>query len=52
MKGSIEGNYEIFLKKMVQLGIDAEMFNEKYGDKLKNGSFTNTNEYNMSYDGS
>ena len=52
MKGSIEGNYEIFLKKMVQLGIDAEMFNEKYGDKLKNGSFTNTNEYSMSYDGS
>ena len=45
-------NYELYLKKLSQLGIDTTMFAEKVGDKLKEASFTNLNEFGNAYPGS
>lgn len=45
-------NLELFIKKLNQLGIETDVLIEKYGEKLKNASFTNTNDYGNAYDGS
>ena len=45
-------NYEVYLKKLSQLGIDTTLFAEVVGDKLKEASFTNLNEFGNAYPGS
>lgn len=47
-----ENNIKIFYEKLKSIGISTELLEEKYGDKLKNGSFCNTDEYGKAYDGS
>lgn len=42
----------VYLKKLNQLGIETNILSEKYGEKLMNASFTNSNEYGNAYDGS
>ena len=45
-------NYELYLKKLSQLGIDTTLFAEIAGDKLKEATFTNTNDFGNAYPGS
>ena len=45
-------NYELYLKKLSQLGIDATMFAGDFGEKLKFAPFTNTNDFGNAYPGS
>ena len=52
MNDNKEVNYGLFFKKLTQIGINADIINEKYGNLIKNGSFTNTTENGMAYDGS
>ena len=52
MVTSIDVNYGLFLKRLNQMGINTDLLDEKYGEKIKNGTFTNTNEYGMAYEGS
>jgi len=47
-----EKNYQLYLKKLSQVGVNAEILNEKYGELLKNATFTNTNDFGNAYDGS
>lgn len=47
-----EKNYQLYLKKLSQVGIDTTMLNEKYGERLVNATFTNINDFNNAYDGS
>ena len=47
-----EKNLKLFFKKLSQLGIGTECLEENYGEKLMNGSFTNSNEFGNAYDGS
>lgn len=47
-----EKNLRLFFKKLSQLGIDTTCLEEKYGEKLMNASFTNSNEYGNAYEGS
>ncbi len=47
-----EKNYEIFIKKLNQLGINTESLDKTYGDLIKNASFTLSNENGMAYEGS
>lgn len=45
-------NYEVFLKKLEQVGVETTALDETYGEKLMNASFTNSNENGQAYDGS
>jgi len=45
-------NFEIFLKKLSQVGVDATMFSGDLGEKIKNASFTNINDFGNAYQGS
>jgi hypothetical protein len=45
-------NFEIFLKKLSQVGVDATMFSGDFGEKIKNASFTNINDFGNAYQGS
>lgn len=47
-----EKNLKLFLGKLEKLGIDTSILVEKYGELLKKGSFTQTNEFGNAYDGS
>ena len=47
-----EKNYALFLKKLSQLGIDTKALDETIGEKLKNGSFSNINDFGNAYPGS
>lgn len=47
-----EKNYQLFLKKLSQVGVNTENLDKNYGDLLKNATFTNTNEFGNAYDGS
>lgn len=45
-------NLEIYIKKLNQIGVDTSLLIEKYGDKLKEATFTNSNEFGNAYNGS
>lgn len=47
-----EKNYNLFLKKLSQVGVNCEKIKEVYGSRILNGTFTNTNENGNAYDGS
>lgn len=47
-----EKNLKLFFKKLSQLGIKTDILEEKYGNIIINGSFTNSNEFGNAYDGS
>lgn len=47
-----KNNIKIFYEKLNSIGINTELLQSKYGEKLENGSFCNTDEYNKAYDGS
>lgn len=42
----------IYFEKLTQLGINVSILKEKYGEKLMNATFTNSNEFGNAYDGS
>ena len=45
-------NYELYLKKLSQAGVDATMFAGEFGEKIKDASFTNINDFGNAYQGS
>lgn len=45
-------NYELYLKKLSQIGVDATMFAGEFGEKIKDASFTNINDFGNAYQGS
>lgn len=45
-------NYELYLKKLSQVGVDATMFAGEFGEKIKDASFTNINDFGNAYQGS
>lgn len=45
-------NLELFFKKLKQLGVETSFLSERYGELLKNATFTNSNEFGNAYDGS
>ena len=45
-------NYELFLKKLNQLGIDATKLAEDYGEKIADATFSVNSENGLAYDGS
>lgn len=47
-----EKNFELFIKKVEQCGVDTEKLVEKYGDALREASFTNMNDNGNAYPGS
>ena len=47
-----EKNLKMYFKRLGQLGIDTSCFEDIYGGRLLNASFTNSNEYGNAYDGS
>jgi len=47
-----EKNLELYVKKLGQVGVDTSILVDKYGELLKNGSFTQTNEFGNAYNGS
>jgi len=47
-----EKNLMLFFKKLSQLGIDTTSLEKTYGTAIKNGSFTNSNEFGNAYEGS
>lgn len=48
----MERNYELYLKKLGELGIDTTLLQSQYGEKLKSATFTNINDFGHAYDGS
>lgn len=47
-----EKNYELFLRRLKSLGIDTSKMEADIGDKIKNATYTNTNDFGNAYDGS
>lgn len=47
-----EKNLKLFFGKLSKLGVNTSVLEEKYGEKLLNATFTNSNEYGNAYDGS
>lgn len=47
-----EKNFELFIKKVGQCGVNADKLVEKYGDALRDASFTNMNDNGNAYPGS
>ncbi len=45
-------NFELYIKKLEQIGVDTTILNQKYGSYLMHGTFTNTNEFGNAYQGS
>lgn len=45
-------NLELFFKKLKQLGVETSFLSKRYGELLKNATFTNSNEFGNAYDGS
>lgn len=50
--GLKEKNYSIFLKKLEELGINIEKLENKYGEQLKNGTYSISKEHGLAYEGS
>ena len=47
-----EKNLKLFLGKLKKLGVETSFLEERYGENLLNGTFTNSNEFSNAYDGS
>ena len=47
-----EKNFNLFLKKLSQIGIDTSRLVRNYGSFIMEGSFTNSNEFGNAYEGS
>lgn len=47
-----EKNYTIFLKKLGDLDINTEVLESKYGEQLKNGTYSISKEHGLAYEGS
>lgn len=47
-----EKNFELFIKKVGQCGVNTDKLVEKYGDALREASFTNMNDNGNAYPGS
>lgn len=47
-----EKNYELFIKKLNQLGIDTTELNEKYGEHLKKATFSDKGDNGLAFEGS
>jgi hypothetical protein len=47
-----EKNYALFLKKLSQVGVETKILEEMIGDKLKDGTFSNINDFGNAYPGS
>jgi hypothetical protein len=45
-------NFELFMKKVEQCGVNVEKLVDKYGDALREASFTNINDHGNAYPGS
>ena len=45
-------NYELYLKKLLQVDVDSTMLSDELGEKIKNASFTNINDFGNAYQGS
>ena len=45
-------NYELYLKKLLQVDVDSTMLSGELGEKIKNASFTNINDFGNAYQGS
>ena len=45
-------NYELYLKKLSQLGIDTTKLAEDYGEKIADATFSVNNDNGLAYDGS
>lgn len=45
-------NFELFIKKVEQCGVNVEKLVDKYGDFLREASFTNINDHGNAYPGS
>lgn len=45
-------NFELYIKKLNQIGVNTDLLVEKYGEQLKNATFTNTNDFGNAYNGS
>ena len=52
MENNKEKNLRLFFGKLEKLGINPSILEEKYGDRLMNATFTNSNEFGNAYDGS
>lgn len=48
----IEKNYELFKKKVADFGVEPEAIDALFGDKLKNASYSTSNDYGLAYEGS
>lgn len=47
-----EKNYQLFLKKLSQIGVNVEVLDKEYGERIKNATFTNINDFGNAYEGS
>lgn len=47
-----EKNFSLYIKKLNQLGVETERLVALYGDKIKEATFTNSNEFGNAYNGS
>ena len=45
-------NFDLFVEKLKKVGVDCDKLVELYGEKIKNASFSVSNEDNNAYDGS
>ena len=45
-------NFDLFIEKLKKVGVDCDKLVELYGDKIKNASFSVSNEDSNAYDGS
>lgn len=45
-------NLRLFLGKLHELGVDVTMLDKRYGEKILNATFTNSNEFGNAYEGS
>jgi len=47
-----EENYQLFLTKLNEIGIPTEKLDEKYGELIKNATFSTTADSGLAYEGS
>lgn len=51
-KEKIDRNYNLFMSKLKELGIETNILQERYGDSIKNASFSSRNYDGTAYEGS
>lgn len=47
----VEKNYELFINKLGQLGIDTTKLNDEFGELIKNATFSHATSNGLAYDG-